>query len=933
MSGSVPIHYTPQLTSLTQIPHSIIAGDFNAKNTAWYTDNIDDRRGTDIATQLNNMFILNNPQQHTHIPYQVGRRISSPDITFCSTSLSSSTSWKTVQQLSSDHLPIIISTESYAKANNPPTTYTNYKQANWTGFTEETELHFTTLNSTPIDNLNEHVAAFNNIILNADKHHIPKGNRRNYNPNFTTEINRLIKQRNDLKHKSPTPHTQDTTARIQALNLEITNKIQARKDERWQTFASSLDHTTNTSKLFKTIKNISNSKTCSTKTHAAITTNPQHTPSRKEQANILINYYASISHLKPTRTETEKRNSKHKRTVPLDHTSSPFTPSKVQKSIKKAKNTTSSGPDNICNLHLKHLGPQGVKALTNICNYSYSHCIIPTIWKRGKIITLLKPNKDPTQPSSYRPVTLLCTPSKILEHLILNLISPHIPLAQSQHGFRPLHSTSTLLTNLTQQISDGINSRKPQRTLLTTIDISKAFDAIPRYTLIYKIYNTDMANNAKRWLANYLAGRQGYVSFQNELSRIRNFPNGVPQGSVLSPTLFNLYMHNMPTPEPHTKTNMASYADDITITTTHRSADSACSLQQEYLNFLTQWLKDNRLNIAPAKSTTTLITSHTAEHRYRPTVTLNGELVPHKSDVKILGVTYDTGFTFRQHTQDIVKRCHPRLNALRALTGTDFGQLKTSATLLHKQFIRPVISYGSTAWSPNTSESNHKPLQVIQNNALRIATGCTNTTPINHLHQETKVLPIKNHLDMRGAQYYAAASIDTQHPCHYMAEPHSTPRQIKQSPHKYYQDLYNTIPPPPNPTTSDRRNIHTQITHRTIDQLGHNKLLQAPPPDILTSEETLSRTDQVHLNRLRVDHHPALLTYLHRFNLRGITDDTCPDCGAGPHNITHIMEHCNTHTTLRHRHHINGIRDLWDNPTGSIAYLRSTGLLNQTDQG
>ena len=125
----------------------------------------------------------------------------------------------------------------------------------------------------------------------------------------------------------------------------------------------------------------------------------------------------------------------------------------LNKTIKKIKNTSSTGPDNICNLHLKHLGPQGVRALTDICNYSYSHCIIPAIWKCGKIITILKPNKNPTQPSSYRPITLLCTPSKILERLVLNLISPHIPLAQSQHGFRSLHSTSTLLTNLTQQIS------------------------------------------------------------------------------------------------------------------------------------------------------------------------------------------------------------------------------------------------------------------------------------------------------------------------------------------------------------------------------------------------------------------------------------------------------------------------------------------------
>ena len=492
VSDTVPAHYTPQLTPLTQIPNSIIAGDFNAKNTAWYTHNIDDRRGTDVATQLNNMFILNNPDKHTHIPYQAGRRISSPDITFCSTTLSSSTSWNTLQKLPSDHLPIIISTESYAKANNPHSTFTNYKKANWNRFTEETEQHFGILNNSPINNLNKHVTDFNNIILNADKQFIPKGNRRHYNPNFTVEINRLIKQRNDLKHKSPFPHSQAVTDRIQELNREINTKIQARKTEKWETFASTLNHSTNSSKIYRTLKGISNSISCSTKTHAAISKNPNKTPSLQEQANILINHYASISHLKPTRTPAEKRDSKHRRTFPLDHSSSPFTPRMVKNIIKKIKNSTSTGPDNICNLHLKHLGPQGIQALTNICNYSYSHCIIPSLWKKGKIITILKPNKDPTKPSSYRPITLLCTPSKIMELLVLNLISPYIPLAQSQHGFRPLHSTSTLLTNLTQQITDGINQLKPQRTLLTTIDISKAFDAMPRRNLINKINQTKL---------------------------------------------------------------------------------------------------------------------------------------------------------------------------------------------------------------------------------------------------------------------------------------------------------------------------------------------------------------------------------------------------------------------------------------------------------
>ncbi|KAK3890060.1 hypothetical protein Pcinc_005975 [Petrolisthes cinctipes] len=184
------------------------------------------------------------------------------------------------------------------------------------------------------------------------------------------------------------------------------------------------------------------------------------------------------------------------------HTTTPTPTTLTPNTITHTATTIRTpNPDNISNIHLKHLGPQGIQALTNIANHSYSHNTIPNIWKHGNIITIPKPNKDPTLPSSHRPITLLCTPSKIIERLIITQITPHIPLASTQHGFRPLHSTNTLLTDLTQRIYDGINSdRPPHRTLLVTLDISKAFDAIPRHNLTNKIYNTNMHNNTKRWL-------------------------------------------------------------------------------------------------------------------------------------------------------------------------------------------------------------------------------------------------------------------------------------------------------------------------------------------------------------------------------------------------------------------------------------------------
>lgn len=428
------------------------------------------------------------------------------------------------------------------------------------------------------------------------------------NPNYTPEIALLIRQCNNLKHNTQTPHSQETKERIQALNQEINKQIQDKKTENWRSFLETLNHSTNITHLYKTIKSITNSNSGITPSHAAITTTGT-IPSHTKQADILIDHYANISHLKPTKDDRAISRRRHK--FKLNNTLSPITTAQTTQIIKRTKNSRAAGPDDITNLHLKHLGPHGVQALTNISNYSYQHCKIPTIWKKGKIITILKPKKDPTQAASYRPITLLCTPSKIIERHILHNINPHILLSPTQHGFRPNHSTNTLLTNLTQHTFDGINCKRPaQRTILATVDISKAFDAIPRFPLTDKIYNTTMPNNTKRWLANYLSGRQSYVSYNNKSSHTRILPNGVPQGSVLSPTLFNLYMHDIPTPIDN-RVQVASYADDITIISTHNNVKTATTLLQHYINRLETWLGTNRLKVAPAKSTVTLLTSDT----------------------------------------------------------------------------------------------------------------------------------------------------------------------------------------------------------------------------------------------------------------------------------------------------------------------------------
>ena len=224
---------------------------------------------------------------------------------------------------------------------------------------------------------------------------------------------------------------------------------------------------------------------------------------------------------------------------------------------------------------------------------------------------------------------------------------------------------------------------------------------------------------------------------------------GYRRGAVLSPSLFSLFTHDLPEPtNPAVKIYM--YADDLTIVSQHPRVDEAAIQLQDYLRRLEEWLTTNRISAEGSKSSLTVVTPHNTEYRYKPTITLMGQTIPVNNDKNMLSVTIDRGWTFRQHTQDINAKAKSRLNVMKALSATSFGHSKESLTALYKQFVRPVLTYASSVWQPDLAQSHMQVLQRTQNSALRIATGCTRSTPTAHLHAETKVLPLKDYLELRG---------------------------------------------------------------------------------------------------------------------------------------------------------------------------------------
>jgi hypothetical protein len=193
------------------------------------------------------------------------------------------------------------------------------------------------------------------------------------------------------------------------------------------------------------------------------------------------------------------------KTHPLDHEFMPFTAAMTTEAIACSNNSTTTGPDGLTSLHLKHLGQSGINYLTELLNLSVRDAVIPVIWKTALVLPIPKAEKLADQGLSYRPISLLSPAIKILERLLLPTLTISLQAALTQHGFRMDRSTITALLPMSSAISEGFNCDKTtSRTAWVAIDISKAFDTVDISLLLKQISASDLHHNYVRCLSSYL---------------------------------------------------------------------------------------------------------------------------------------------------------------------------------------------------------------------------------------------------------------------------------------------------------------------------------------------------------------------------------------------------------------------------------------------
>ena len=313
--------------------------------------------------------------------------------------------------------------------------------------------------------------------------------------------------------------------------------------------------------------------------------------SPKKSASVYAAYlesHFSVSQPKVLRSKARGYLSElHRAMCPEDsHSSfcSPFTLAQFDAAASNRSSSTATGPDKVAYSMLKHLPLSGMDFLFHIFNLSWSSHSFPSIWKTAFIIPIHKMGKSLDSAASFRPISFTSCVSKLFERIILSrllfFLESNSILSPRQAVLRPGRYTLDQILFLFQSISDGFNKpRLGSRTILSTIDFSKAFDSVWHPAFFHKPISDGLSACFARWTQSFLSDRRACVVFQNHKSRSFRIRRGVPKGSILGRVLFSLFINDLPASLP-SSVSCFLYADDLAIWSSSLSVPTAVEATQ-----------------------------------------------------------------------------------------------------------------------------------------------------------------------------------------------------------------------------------------------------------------------------------------------------------------------------------------------------------------
>ena len=708
----------------------IIGGDFNAKNTFWGS-RLTSPKGKELLEaghQVKCEFLTGrNP---TYWPSDPNKK---PDLIDFFISKNLSENYIHIENhdgLSSDHSPVILTVSESIIEKKSPHQLTNTK-TNWKLFARLVEEN--TNLKVPIRNpnqLEEEMETLINNIQNAAWASTPtmKSNPIKYST-YTDEIRELLKEKRKARkrwHKIRIPENKTIYNRLKNQLKEL---IQETKRETLNKYLNSLsNHKDNDYTLWKATRGLKRPKVqvppikCENNTWAR---------SPKEKTELFANHLEKTFQPLPRQSANENVTKIQRQDELLIK---PVTLKELKMEVKSNLNSKKTpGYELITGVIIKNLPEICLKKILNLINISFKLRHVPCQWKVAEVIMIQKPNKPPNEATSYRPISILPILSKLFEKLLLKRLK-HISeerqlIPAHQFGFREKHSTIEQIHRVTNVIEEALDDRKICSAVF--LDVAQAFDRVWHQGLEYKLHR-DLPKQYFEILKSYIEDRYFRVKYEGEYSELKKIRSGVPQGSVLGPFLYLIYTNDIPQSE---EIHIATFADDTAILATGKTIEESTSKLQGTINRIHNWTSNWRIKLNESKS---IHINFSNKNLQNLPIFINQQVIPYSNTAKYLGMTLDTKLKWKEHVKIKRKELDLKLRKMYWLLGRNSELSIGNKTLLYRQILKPVWTYGIQIWGC-TNKTNIKIIQTFQNKVLRCIVDAPWYIRNDDLHRDLQV--------------------------------------------------------------------------------------------------------------------------------------------------------------------------------------------------
>ena len=571
----------------------LIVGDLNSHSPSWGYKDLD-QKGEDLEDWMteNSLVLINKPDDPPTYYSRSWRTTSTPDLAMGIDDIAKTCTRTIGEQLGgSDHKPCILTlhrnTGSQEKKGKPRW---NYTKAKWKDFKEYLEIKCKKLPYQG-NNLSKKVDNFTQAVLQSAQNAIPRGFRKNYIhgwDNHLQKLNETVCTTRDIMKQNPTDT--NVTAHNKAKAEFTKEKLQVQRNS-CQEKTQSLNLEKDTNKLWQLTKILNGDVQ---ERSLTVLEHNGELVTGKRAANTLAKMYRKDSETNLPRERIREARAELKNPQKYSGKQACMTSAirmdELEEAIKQLKNKKSPGPDSVSNDMIKHFGEKAKSTLLRLFNESWRQGKVPSSWKKAHIIPIHKKGKSKKDPESYRPISLISCLGKLMERilnkrLIWYLESNNI-LAPCQTGYRSHRSTEGQLMLISQEMENAF--QKKEKVVSVFFDLSKAFDKVWKEGLLQKMSQLGIRSNMFKWTKSFLQDRSANVLLDGHKIVSMKIREGVPQGGVISPVLFLIYINDITQViSPHVSNTL--HADDLAVWSASEHISTATYRIQQTVKQIQKW--------------------------------------------------------------------------------------------------------------------------------------------------------------------------------------------------------------------------------------------------------------------------------------------------------------------------------------------------------